>query len=486
MLRVQLLLTVLLLAVVPAGAARSDIAGQVGGGLDIEFAFDGTGSMGPTIAQAQKDAERIMEAVRTLDPGVRFAVVAFRDPGYPAPEYEVLQRFSADVNVVRAGLGRLRSVNTSDPGNVSSEAYNLVFQRSVSDGSLGWRAGSRKVVVVFGDGEPHGAGAVGIRGCRDTAPDPHGLKTTDVLRRMREAGRTLVMVRQQGPTGVALDCYSGLAALAGGGGAARDGGSADLVTPVVSLIEGAFTPLVVDAGPAFALPGRPLTVKLNVLNKTGAAATLKSLTLRLPSGTSFLSATGPAGSATVRGGLVSWAQPRTLAPGSRVAVAVRLATGSGQGRLSFLGNAASTLIDNRQIVVAANARVRIGRVLGFRLLATERRSPVKGGVSLTYPASARTLLQRTRADGTVTLGRSLAGAYAVSVNSARVLAAGANASVVLSGTVRRSTLATCRAGTAVSLRLLDRDFRTPRTTPDLLEITGKGCNGRYPAEVRAG
>ena len=486
MLWVCLLFAALLLTVVPAGAARSDVVGQVGGGLDIEFAFDGTGSMGPTIAQAQKDAERIMEAVRTLDPGVRFAVVAFRDPGYPAPEYEVLQRFSADVNAVRAGLGRLRSVNTSDPGNVSSEAYNLAFQRSVSDGSLGWRAGSRKVVVVFGDGEPHGAGAVGIRGCRDTAPDPHGLQTTDVLRRMREAGRTLVMVRQKGPTGVALECYSGLAALAAGGGAARDSGSADLVTPVVSLIEGSFTPLVVDVGPPFALTGRPLTVKLCVLNKTGATATLSSLALRLPSGTSVRPGIRPGADSTVSGRIVRWGQSRTLAPGSRVAVAVQVETGSRQGLLSFVGNAASTVTGDRKLDVAANAQVRIGRVLRLRLLATARRSPVKGGLSLTYPASARTLLQRTRAGGTVTVGRSLAGAYAVNVTSARVLAAGANASVVLSGTVRRSALATCRAGTAVSLRLVDRDFRTPRTTPDLLEITGKGCSARFPGEVSAG
>ncbi len=49
---------------------------------------------------------------------------------------------------------------------------------------------------MLGDGEPHGAGAVGIRGCRDTAPDLRGLKTTDVLQQMRAAGRTLVMVRQ--------------------------------------------------------------------------------------------------------------------------------------------------------------------------------------------------------------------------------------------------------------------------------------------------
>ena len=485
MVRVGLLLTALLLLVAPAGSAGADPAGQSGVALDIEFAFDSTGSMGPTIAQAKKDAETIMEAVRRLHPDARFAVVAFRDPGYPAPEYEVLQRFTADVNAVRAGFGRLRSVTTSDPGNVPSEAYNLVFQRSVTDDSLRWRPSSRKVVVVLGDGEPHGAGAVGIRGCRDTAPDLRGLKTTDVLQQMRAAGRTLVMVRQGGQTEVELQCYAGMAALAPGG-AARDSGSADLVTPVVSLIKGSLTPLVVEAGPPFALAGTTLTVRLGVVNKSGAPTTLNALTLRMPPGTSFMSATGPPGARTVNGRLVRWGGSQTLPPGFALTLAVRLATDSEERRLSFVGNAASTLANNSTIDVAANARVRVGRALGIRLVATASRSPVKGALSLTYRASARKLVGRTDARGTVTLGQSAGSAFAVGVTSARVLAAGTQTTVVLTGTVGRSKRGTCRSGTAVTLRLVDRDFRTPRTKPDVIALQGKGCSARFAGEVSTG
>jgi hypothetical protein len=44
-----------------------------------------------TCYRAGRRMRGIMEAVRRFEPGARFAVVAFRDPYYPAPEYEVLQ-----------------------------------------------------------------------------------------------------------------------------------------------------------------------------------------------------------------------------------------------------------------------------------------------------------------------------------------------------------------------------------------------------------
>ena len=485
MVRIGVLLSALLLVAAGAGGAGAGASGDAPVALDIQFAFDSTGSMGPTIAQAQKDAERIIDAVRDLNPDARFAVVAFRDPGYPAPEYEVLQRFTGDVNAARAAIGRLRSVTTSEPGNVSSEAYNLVFQRSV-DASLGWRPSSRKIVVVLGDAEPHGAGAVGIRGCRDTAPDTHGLKTTDVLQQMHAAGRTLVMVRQPGQAEAALGCYAGMASLAAPGGAARDSGSADLVTPVVSLIEGSLTPLVVQAGLPFTLTGKTITVRLGLANKSGAPATLDALTLRLPAGTSFVSATGALGPPTVGAGLVRWAQPRTLAPGAVVSVAVRSTTGSKAKRLSFVGSAISTLAGSGTISVSASARVRVGRVLAVRLVATAPRSPIKGALSLEYSPSARTLIGRTAVRGTVSLGRNMASSVAVHVTSAKVVAAAASSGVMLTGTVARSANATCRPGTAVTLRLVDRDFRTPRTAADVIELRGKGCGARYTGEVSTG
>jgi len=478
------LLVLLLLIVSSTGSARADAAGQSGLVLDIEFAFDGTASMAPTIAQAQKDAESIMYAVRQLDPDARFAVVAFRDPNYAAPEYEVLRRLTGDVRAVRAAIGRVKSAGSLGPVNLVSEAYNLAFQRSVTDDSLGWRPSSRKVVVVLGDAEPHGAGAVGVRGCRDTAPDPHGLKTTDVLQQMRNAGRTLVMIRQRGLGQADLDCYAGLAALAAPGGAARDSGSAGLVTPVVSLIKGTLTSLTVDAGPGFALSGEPIYVRVLVANNSRASTTVNTLTLQLPSGTSFMSAKGGRSALAVSGRVVTWNQRRTLPPGAAITVLVRVATVKKEGRLSFVATAASVLAEGETVVVSANARVRVGRSLGIRLVATTPRSPVGGALSLMYSASARTLAGRTVARGTVTLGRTAASALVVRLTSARVLGTGSNATVVLTGTVHRSRRGTCRSGTPVTLRLVDRDFRRPRTRPDVIALEGAGCNGRFAADAR--
>jgi hypothetical protein len=470
----------LLMGTVAASAAQQEAAT-----LDIEFAFDGTGSMEPAIAQAQEDAGAIMEAVRRFEPGARFAVVAFRDPYYPAPEYEVLQPLTADVGAVRDGFARLKAVDTSDPRNVASEAYNLAFQQSVSDQSLGWRQGSRKVVVVFGDGEPHGAGTVGVRGCEDTNADTHGLKTTDVLRQMRDAGRTLLMVRQP-RSGASLECYSSLAELAAPGGAARESHSADLVTPVVALIKSSLAPLVVDAGPPFALTRGTLPVRLVVANRSGVPVSVNSLTLRLPPGTALVSARG-AFAAPVNGrGTVTWRQPSTLAPNASVSVTATVAAGSAARRLSFVGVAKSSLADGDEIDVSASARVRVGRTLKVRLLATTARSPVSGGVSLVYPAAARTLVGRMRAGGMVTLGRSKSSQFALSVASARVVSVRSTASVVLRGTISRSARPGCRPGTAVFVRLTDRDFRVAQTPADSVLVTGRGCGGRYAAEVGLG
>ena len=53
---------------------------------------------------------------------------------------------------------------SANGGEDYPEAYNLVFQNS-SDPATGWRANSRKLVVVIGDAEPHGAGTAGFGGC---------------------------------------------------------------------------------------------------------------------------------------------------------------------------------------------------------------------------------------------------------------------------------------------------------------------------------
>ena len=199
--------------------------------LDIEIAIDTTGSMGASIRQAQADAKRLVNDIRAKYPGALFAVVQFKDSRDPV-EYQLLQPMTGDATKVDAAIDTL----SAQGGDDYPEAYNLVFQKS-TEATIGWRANSRKLVVVIGDAEPHGAGTAGFAGCRDGSPDPHGLDTKAVLAQMRAAQRTLIMVRQAATATASLDCYKSLAAAAYTGGAARNVG--DNLIPVVEALIGA-------------------------------------------------------------------------------------------------------------------------------------------------------------------------------------------------------------------------------------------------------
>jgi hypothetical protein len=227
-----------LLALAVAGAtAAYGVTGGAGATplLDIEIAIDTTSSMGASIAQAQADSKRLVEQVQSRYPGALFAVVQFKD-STDDPEYQLLQPMTDDATKVDAAIDTLRPAGGQD----YPEAYNLVFQNSTTDPATGWRPNSRKLVVVIGDAEPHGAGTAGFAGCADTSADPHGLNTASVLASMKAAQRTLIMVRQAATASTSLQCYESLAAAAFAGGAARDGGS-DLITVIEALISAAAT-----------------------------------------------------------------------------------------------------------------------------------------------------------------------------------------------------------------------------------------------------
>src|SRR5262245_30430835 len=138
---VRLLLTAVLAALLLAAPAHADDTA-----VDIEIAIDTTGSMTPSIENAQRDARTIVANTQQTLPNARFAIVQFRDQG-DTPEYEVVQPLTADGAAVAAAIARLHA----DGGGDSPESYNLVFQRAVTDqAALGFRPGSRKLLFVLG------------------------------------------------------------------------------------------------------------------------------------------------------------------------------------------------------------------------------------------------------------------------------------------------------------------------------------------------
>lgn len=179
-----------------------------GKGLDIAIAIDTTGSMGSSIAQAQEDARKLVRDVKKFAPDVAFSVVQFRDKG-DVPEYNVEQVMTANAAAVEAALNRLAASGGGD----YPEAYGLAF-RNLRDPAVGWRASSRKLVVVIGDAEPHGAGTAGFKGCVDTSADPYGVDTKAELAGLNGLGFTLIMIRQASTASTSLECYQSLVKLA--------------------------------------------------------------------------------------------------------------------------------------------------------------------------------------------------------------------------------------------------------------------------------
>jgi hypothetical protein len=384
---------------------------------------------------------------------------------------------------VKGAIGNVKAVSTSDEGNVPSEAYNLVFEKSVSDTSLGWRYQSRKVVVVLGDAEPHSAGPAGLSGCRDTNVDTHGLNTMDVLARMRAAGRTLVMVRQAG-VDTSLECYNSIAALAAPGGAARNAGASDLAGPIRSLLQGTGVAFEVSRGFPLALPHTQRALVFSVQNRSGKPFLVESMTLNLPPGTRFISASTQFGETRAKSGTVVWRPDRPLPAGRSTSVIVHVRLGA-PARVAFRAGIVAILDSDDtsttsitgdgaiRVAVAGVARLRVSRTLAQILTSDKTATAATGRLHLTYPISARTLDGPTSADGVVTIGRGRS-RVEIRIDSAHVSTRGA-ATVTARGHVTFSGRTQCARGQRVGVRLVDYDALAPSVKPDLMRSAGSGC-----------
>jgi hypothetical protein len=358
--------------------------------MDVEFAFDTTGSMGPSIEQAKRDARSFVEQTREAFPDARFAVVSFRDHGNPGGVYEVLQPMTGDITAVQAAFSRLRLSSNPSPQNTPAEEYNLVLERSYTDGAIAWRPQARRVVVVVGDAQPHGAGTSGIAGCTDSSVDPYGLTTASVLEGMRAAQRTLVMLRQVSPrTTVSLPCYAAMAERAYAGGAARDGGAGDLAGPIVELIQSAVAPVTMRPDLGLALPGGTAGYTATVSNPNRFALRLRSVDVTLPVGFRYRSgsplAAASAGSAAPA--TVSLRIERLLGPSETASVHFRVRAPKRRGRYSAQAVARLQLPGGHSIASTSAASLRVTPRIRSLLVTTAARKPLRSSSTISLGGS---------------------------------------------------------------------------------------------------
>jgi hypothetical protein len=316
-LRVATAVTVVLAA---ATAARGDDGDQprapVRTQVDVEIAIDTTGSMQPSIDQAKRDANEIVEHTRKRLPNARFAIVEFKDDGDDS-EYVVRQPMTGDADLIARAVSKL----SADGGGDAPEAYNLVFSRAADDPKLGYRQGSRRILFVIGDASPHGAAKSELPGCDDDTDDPHGLKTHETLATLHRARITLNMILQASSASTSLRCYRSLTRLAFlGGDAIASGGRkrGSLGDLIEKAILGQF-PSVSLATPDNPSRGDSDRYTLTLRNPSPDDVQLQAVTLD-PDGMTYddgsTSGFATAEPATSEGAL-AWAVGKTLPAGRR-------------------------------------------------------------------------------------------------------------------------------------------------------------------------
>jgi hypothetical protein len=469
------------LAVAQPASSVSRGAGAAGPSTDILLAFDTTGSMAPSIATAKRDANAIVASVSAFSPDARFAVASFRDRFYPGGSYSLLTPMTGSSSALVNAVGRLQAVGTQNASkDTPAEAYNLLFHETYSDARIGWRPGARKIVVVIGDAEPHSAGADGIAGCSDRTPDWDGLSTSHELAAMRAARRTLVMIRQPETASASLGCYASLASLAYEGGSARNGGGADIATPVLSLVKQTYAPLVVMPQLSYGVAGKTDGVTVRVANPNNFPLQVDGLSLRLPPGVTVATraSSGNLPRATVAGGMLSWNVATPISPYGVLAghLVLRL---SPSARGSFFARMTSKLPNGEPFTTSATSAIRVVRTprrmtLSVSANGSSARS-ITGAFSVRLGArgagtNSGRIIVRNGVSRSVTL-RALTAAASPQGAPTRV-----GMRVVV---VARKGLPLCRAGTTGQLQVLDSDVlaKTGRTADRVKVTLPSTCGG---------
>ena len=116
---------------------------------DIVFLADTTGSMGPAIANVRTNATAIMNMVRGEQGDSQFGAAEYKDFGDPFA-YRLDQAVTDSIPAAQAGINMWAA---SGGGDTPEANINALF--NVAQNATGWRAGSSRILVWFGDASGH-------------------------------------------------------------------------------------------------------------------------------------------------------------------------------------------------------------------------------------------------------------------------------------------------------------------------------------------
>lgn len=131
--------------------------------VDVYFMADTTGSMGGTIAAVSGSASSILSTTAAYG-SVNFAVGEYKDSG-DTYAYRLNTAMTSSQATAQAGI----NLWSAGGGGDYQEANLYALSQAASDVATGWRAGSAKIMVWFGDASGHDPSIGGVTEASATA-----------------------------------------------------------------------------------------------------------------------------------------------------------------------------------------------------------------------------------------------------------------------------------------------------------------------------
>jgi len=121
---------------------------------DVYFLADTTGSMGGVLAAVQAGSNNILTALNGLGLDLMFGVGNYKDfpPASPSPFTHQLSPTNVAANIT-AAIGAWSAIGGGDIPEGQFIALDQLAQPP--GGSIGWRAGAKRIIVWFGDAPGH-------------------------------------------------------------------------------------------------------------------------------------------------------------------------------------------------------------------------------------------------------------------------------------------------------------------------------------------
>ena len=183
---------------------------------DVLFSIDTTGSMSGAINQLQNNMQQIITYLESFIPDVQYGLASYKDysltPNYNTPcvygqnyggggdfPYNLEQPITSDRAAVQNAVNGLFASGGGD----GPESYNTMLFEAANDPGIGWRAGSKRILVDFGDEMPHDcnvlqclgdfAGPRGVDPGRDlTANTADDIDTLGAIQELIDADTVLI------------------------------------------------------------------------------------------------------------------------------------------------------------------------------------------------------------------------------------------------------------------------------------------------------